>query len=340
MMIIYVVSIVFVSILLLLTAALQPKHSGISLFELERRISNGDAEAKRILSRDKMSDDMVIIRRVSISLLLIVLTVLSLAALGWVWGIILSLIIAIIYEPIAKLGLIKKLSKGLYRSIEKPLSRFVKQYPGLIRILAGVSSTSVISSLHINSREELQYLINESKDVLSPDEKKLVVSSLSFGTKLVKEVMTPRSMIDAISKSEFLGPLVLNDLHKGKKHDHLPVYDEDIDHVVGILNLKNMLSLDGEQSVTAEEAMDKKVYYIKEDQTLDHALAAFLKTQYPIFIVVNEFRETEGILSISDIVRALVGHKILDEFDSHDDLRTVALRNPRLNNRPVNRTDV
>jgi CBS domain containing-hemolysin-like protein len=130
-----------------------------------------------------------------------------------------------------------------------------------------------------------------------------------------------------------LGPLTLNDLHK-TGHSRLPVINGDIDHVVGILNLKGLLALDIKRSTTAEKAMDPKVYYIRADQVLQHALAAFLRTKHQLFIVVNEYRETVGLLTLEDAIEALIGRKIVDEFDAHDDLRAVALRNPRDNNRP------
>jgi CBS domain containing-hemolysin-like protein len=175
--------------------------------------------------------------------------------------------------------------------------------------------------------------------LLSSDERKLIVNSLSFGEQLVSSIMTPKSMIDTISKSEFLGPLMLDELHK-LGHSRLPVIDGDIDHVVGVLHLKSLLALDLKKSVTAEKAMEPRVFYIKHDQRLQHALAAFLRTHHHLFVVVNEYRETVGLLTLEDTVEALLGRKIIDEFDAHEDLRVVAMRNPRGNNHPAKREDV
>ncbi|HUC96386.1 MAG TPA: CBS domain-containing protein, partial [Candidatus Saccharimonadales bacterium] len=191
----------------------------------------------------------------------------------------------------------------------------------------------------IASRQELQYLVDASVGVLSSDEKNLIVHSLSFGDQLVSSVMTPRSMIDSIKSSEFLGPLTLDDLHK-TGHGKLPVIKNDVDHVIGILNLQSLLALDIKRSTTAEKAMDPKVFYIRQEQSLQHALAAFLRTKHNLFIVVNEFRETVGLLSLEDVIEALLGRKIVDEFDNHDNLREVALRNPHGNNYPKKREDV
>jgi CBS domain containing-hemolysin-like protein len=111
--------------------------------------------------------------------------------------------------------------------------------------------------------------------------------------------------------------------------------------VVGTLHIQDLLTIDAKRrSTSVEKAMEPRVFYIKEDQTLQHALAAFLRTHHHLFIVVNEFRETVGLLSLEDVIEALLGRKIIDEFDAHEDLRVVASRNPQSNNHPRNHTDV
>ena len=71
--------------------------------------------------------------------------------------------------------------------------------------------------------------------------------------------------------------------------------------------------------------MDDKVYFVNEQQKLDHALTAFIRTKNHLFIVVNEFQETVGIITIEDILEQIIGQEIVDEFDRYDDMREVAL---------------
>ena len=156
--------------------------------------------------------------------------------------------------------------------------------------------------------------------------------------------MTPKSVVETIRQGEILGPLVLDDLHK-TGHSRFPVIDGDIDHVVGILHLRDVLTLDTNRKHTAkvETAMDKRVHYIRQDHTLPQALAAFLSTHHHMFIVINEFRETVGILTLEDVLESLIGRRIIDEFDAHDDMRAVAERNARSEgaiNRSADSTDV
>jgi len=324
-------------ILLIAIAAIRPTPSRLSIFELNRRVSSGDEAAQRALDREQLRGDIVSLQRVLVALLLVIEVILCVITLGWLGGVLVALFIALEYGAIARLKLIKLWPQRLYSRFETKIFKFVRKVPVLFVLLRSVSSND--DNWQIGSREELQHLVDESNNVLTADEKKLIVCSLSFKEKLVNSIMTPRSMIDSIKNTEFLGPLTLDDLHK-TGHSRLPVIKGDIDHIIGILNLKNLLTLDIKHSATAEKVMEAKVYYIREDQTLPHALAAFLKTHHQLFVVVNEFRETVGLLSLEDVLEALIGQKIVDEFDAHDDLRAVALRNPRLNNHPEKREDV
>ena len=328
-----------VFVILLLVTALKPSRSGLSKFELERRSGHGNAEAIHALSRESLLIDVISLQRVLVALLLVVVVLLSVATFGWLIGVLVALVVALEYGSIARLSFLRKWSLKIYTRLEKYILTFIKKIPILFAILRSVPRDNDMSGGGVSSREELQYLIDQSAGILTEDERKLLVHGLSFSDQLVSSIMTPKSMIDSIKNTEFLGPLALDDLHK-TGHSRLPVIKADIDHVIGILHLNNLLSLDTKRSTTAEKAMEPRVFYIRQDQTLQHALAAFLRTKHHLFIVVNEFRETVGLLSLEDVIEALLGRKIVDEFDEHDNLRQVALRNPHENNHPAKHTDV
>lgn len=333
MFIFLIILIVITFVVLLIVTAIQPIRSKYSLFELARRADLGYKDAKLNLEREKLSSDILSLQRVVSSLLLVIVVSLVVGTFGWFNGVLLALFITLSYGTISNIGFIKGLSKKMYGRIEKPILNFIQKAPIIINLLRSVPRSDDGRDNRVDSREELQHLISNSDGVLSVDERKLIVHSLSFDTQLVSAVMTPRSMIASIKKTDFLGPLTLSDLHK-TGHSRLPVIDEDIDHIVGILHISSLLALDIKDSTTAEKTMEPKVFYIREDQNLRHALAAFLRTRHHLFVVVNEFRETVGLLSLEDVIEALIGQKIVDEFDKHDDLRAVALRNPGSNNKP------
>ena len=329
----------FIFVLLLIFAAIRPARSQYSAFELNRRVGLGDREAKRILARENLLVDIVSLQRIIVALLLVIVVLLSVVTFGWLIGVCIAVFVALEYGAIARFGFIRSLAHKLYSRIEKDVLNLVQKAPYLFKFLRNVSVGDDVDDRHISSRSELQHLVDESVGILTNDEKKLVVHGLSFGDQIVSTIMTPRSVIDSIKSSEFLGPLTLDDLHK-TGHSRLPVTKGDIDHIIGILNLKSLLTLDVKRSTTAEKAMEPKVFYVRQDQTLQHALAAFLRTHHHLFVVVNEFRETVGLLALEDVIETLLGRKIIDEFDAHDNLREVALHNPRHNNHPEKREDI
>jgi CBS domain containing-hemolysin-like protein len=196
----------------------------------------------------------------------------------------------------------------------------------------------VVDDMTVHSQEELLDLVRRSPGVLSRDEHQRLVASLAFDHKTVAEVMTPKSMIDAVPAAETLGPLVLDELYK-TGHSRFPVYKKDLDHIVGMLYLRSLVDLKNESQL-ASEAMQPKAYFIRDDRSLAHALHGFLSTKHHLFVVVNNYRETVGLLSLEDTMEALLGVKIADEFDAFDDLRAVAEHNPKANNEPKEKEDI
>ena len=325
--------------LLLIITAVMPVHSEFSMFELERRSSAGDRGAKITLDHEKVINDVLSLQRVISALMLIITVLLSVVTFGWLLGVALAMLVTLEYNAIARNKIISNLSQKIYIKFENSIFKFITKYPFIFQFIRVIPADGTFRVRRIGSRQELQHLVFSSGDALTIDERKMITNSLSFNDQIVSSVMTPQSVIKHIDKSEFIGPLVLNDLHQ-HGHSRLPVIDGDINHVVGILYLKDLLTLDVKKSSTAGKIMEPKVYYIRADQTLQHALAAFLKTHHHLFVVVNEYRETVGLLTLEDVIEALIGRKIMDEFDAHDDLRAVALRNTNLNNRPEKREDV
>lgn len=325
--------------LLVVVASMQPRPSVLSSFELERRAKRSSKEAKAAIRREKYLPDVISLQRIVTTLLLVIVVLLSVVTFGWLVGIIVAVVIALEYGVVASFGPLVRSSQKLYERIELSLINFVEKFNPVFVFLRSVPASNVDTYHRFDSREELQRMVDQSGDILSEDERKLIVHSLAFREQRVDSVMTPKNIVQTINKDEFLGPLVLSELHDGG-HSRLPVIEGDIDHVVGVLHLKDLLSLDIKRSTTAEKAMEPKVYYIRQDQTLEHALAAFLKTHHHLFVVINAQRETVGIVTLEDVIEALLGRRIMDEDDNHEDLRAIAAHKGETNNSPENHTDV
>lgn len=325
--------------LLLAVSSIIPKRVDMSVFELKRRAKAGDSKAKELFEREELLVDVLSLQRALQALLLVIFVTATVAAFGWLVGVVVSVVIALEYGKLARMDIIKRIAQRYYDQFEPHLLAFIKKHPGIFKLFRSVTLQST-ELQRLDSREEFEHIVSQSSAILSGDERKLISKSMQFDTRTVEEIMTPRGVIDSVPVGEVLGPLVLSDLHK-TGHSRFPVINGDIDHVVGMLYIQNLLTIDaGSKTPTVEKAMEPRVFYIKNTQTLRHALAAFLRTHHHMFIVVNEFQETIGLLTLEDVIEALLGRKIIDEFDAHDDLRVVAARNPRGNNQSKAREDV
>jgi CBS domain containing-hemolysin-like protein len=158
----------------------------------------------------------------------------------------------------------------------------------------------------------------------------LLLHSLTFGDRQVSDALTPKRVLKTVAASETIGPILLDELSKSG-HSRFPVYDQKHDHIVGILYLHDLVGRHATGRVA--DVMSHKLTYVHEDFTLHQTLQVFLKTKQHLFLVVNNFEELVGIITIEDVLEQMIGKQIVDEFDRYDDLRAVAAKAARREHR-------
>lgn len=298
---------------------------GETMFELERRAKTKNELATKALQQERLLPDILTFRHVLEVLLLVFVVTCLVASLGWFLGILLSVIALLEAGMLARQKTVAELSQKVYTRYETSVLNIVSSLKPGLKFVRDVSDTRP-ADFSLHSKEELLHLVNDATLVLTESERYLLEHALKFENRLVSEIMTPRSVIETVESKEVLGPIVLDRLHKSG-HSRFPVVKKDIDNVVGLLYVHDLFSLaKSSEKSTASKLMDPKVFYINENQPLPSALAGFLRVKHHLFIVVNEFEETTGVITIEDVLEALIGRKIVDEFDQYDDLRAVAKR--------------
>jgi CBS domain containing-hemolysin-like protein len=133
--------------------------------------------------------------------------------------------------------------------------------------------------------------------------------------------MIPNSVVKTISVDELLSPVVIGELHDSG-YSRFPVVSKK--DFVGMLYMKDAVNVKNNKSV--KDVMHPEVYYLNEEQNLQVALKAFLKTKHHLFMVVNGYEDVVGIITIEDVLEQIIGDKIIDEFDQYDDLKLMAQR--------------
>ncbi len=328
---------VFVWLLLAIVATINfTKPIRFSDIERRRLVSDGDVVAK--YEADYLADKPLLesLQQIVRALLVVGFVMASVLSFGYVVGVLVA-VAGLLLVPIAfRLPFICNLSDKLRDRSTPFMGRVVSSLRPFLRWLRDREVAT--GEITLNSQAELLELIKHSSGVLSKDELARLQASLAFDNRTVASVMTPRSMIDGVKAEDTLGPLVMDELYK-TGHSRFPVYKGDLDHVVGMIYLHDLLDLKS-GNAGVDKTMQKKVYYIHENKDLSHALHGFITTHHHLFVVVNDYRETVGLLSLEDVIEVLIGKKIVDEFDSFDDLRAVAEHNPKKNNLPENKQDV
>lgn len=206
------------------------------------------------------------------------------------------------------------------------------------------------SRVHLHTglyeKQDLLDLLNkqntQSGNRIDESDLKIAFGAISFGDKLVRSVMTPRRKMRLVSAGEAVGPMLMDELHK-TGHSRFPVVKEASaknanPDIIGTLYLKDIISMDAGGKV--KDYARKDVYFINEDSNLRQALAAFLKTHHHLLIVVNNFEEIVGVISMEDVFEQIIGRPINDEFDNYDSLRAVAANEAEVERKNHNETPV
>lgn len=321
--ILFILIVIYLSATIL--AAMKPRQGSVSEYERGRRQDPLGTELDLDMLRDDYYGSLLGLRFVLICILLFLFTVTLTSSMNWLVAVLVFAVGLALQLALVGTGSVRGWANGLLMALEPRILRLLAKYPLLARALARLPLPDQ-KPVQIHSREEMFHIATESRGVLTAKEVKRIQKVLEFSEIDVKSVMTPRSVVEVVQSEDLLGPLRLDELHK-TGYSRFPVVDGDIDSVIGVVYIRSLLELTDKRSRKAKDLMDSPVHYIKETQTLEHALGAFLRTRHHLFVVVNEYRETVGILTLEDVIEKLIGERILDQFDRHDDLRAVAARN-------------
>ncbi|MBN2094691.1 MAG: HlyC/CorC family transporter [Candidatus Aenigmarchaeota archaeon] len=168
----------------------------------------------------------------------------------------------------------------------------------------------------IYSKKELMKIIEEHENadekIIDADEEKILKGALSFSEKIARNIMTPRTAVKMLDFGQKLDKSTLLWI-KNSGYSRVPVYKKDKDNIVGILYTRDILGKDT-RKLTAGKVARKNVFFVEGDKPLDDLFNAFKKTKCHLFVVLNEFSEFAGIVTIEDVIEEIVGERIPDEF--------------------------
>lgn len=215
--------------------------------------------------------------------------------------------------------------------IAKPMYAIVRIFKPFIWILNGLGNFLLslmkvppAGSTHlVCSAEELDMLIDEShkEGVLNDTEKEILQNVFKFSDTLAKEIMVPRPDVLALDinlKHDALVKIVLE-----SQYTRYPVYEEDLDHIIGILHVKDIYPLIyADKTINLKELLREPIL-VPETMTIDNVMLEFKEKKSQIAVIMDEFGCLSGIVTLEDILEEIFGD-VQDEFDEEEaDIRQI-----------------
>lgn len=185
-------------------------------------------------------------------------------------------------------------------------------FKGLFRRLTGSGSAN-------RFEEEIHGLIEQGaeKGVITPDEGEMIQSIFEFKETIVREVMVPRTAVVAIPRNSTLAEALDMIIKSG--HSRLPVYEGDIDRIVGVLYAKDLLAHWGMSATeTLPDELIRGPIFVPEGKRIVELLAELRDKKNHLAIILDEYGGTEGLITLEDIIEEIIG-EIRDEYDNEED---------------------
>jgi putative hemolysin len=166
------------------------------------------------------------------------------------------------------------------------------------------------------TEEELMTLlhVSEEQGVIEEEEREMIHGIIQIGDKSVREVMVPRTDITAIPRDAMLDEIVR--IFREHRHTRLPVYEGDLDHIVGLIHIKDLLLylMDNGRGQFEIDRLMRPIRYTPESKKVDELLHQMQVEKVHMMIVLDEYGGTAGVVTLEDLLEEIVG-EIRDEYD-------------------------
>ena len=213
------------------------------------------------------------------------------------------------YEKIAfgTVGVIKTIA-----TFTAPFVKLLTFSTNLVSKLFGVSETEEETV----TEEEIRMMVDvgEEKGIIEKEEREMINNVFEFNDTVVSEIMVPRTEIYAVDMNLSISKVVEEITNDDDfRYSRIPVYDETIDEIKGVVYIKDILLSTKNKNVKIKNLV-KDAYYVPETKPVNELFEELRKNRLQIAIVVDEYGGTAGVVTMEDILEEIVG-EIYDEYD-------------------------
>ncbi len=184
---------------------------------------------------------------------------------------------------------------------------------------------------HTLTKKELleSMLLSEDEGVIDEKESDVIENILNLDNIKVGEVLTPRSVVFALDEKMSIKEIIetKSDIFNFSR---IPVYGDSIEDVTGIVLTKKIFKQALEDDSVLVGSIKKKIFSINENVPVSKALDLFITKKDHMFLVMDNYDQTEGIITLEDCVETILGVEIMDESDATEDMRELAKQKMKL----------
>ena len=173
------------------------------------------------------------------------------------------------------------------------------------------------------TEDELRTIVEVSHEegVIQTEEKKMITNVFDFGDNLAKDIMVPRIDMTLVNVDATYDELL--ELFREEKYTRFPVYEESTDHVIGIINVKDLLLMESKEHFSIRDFL-RQPLYTYEFKKAAELMVEMRKTLSNIVIVLDEYGSTAGLITLEDMLEEIVG-ELRDEYDEDEEEDLVEL---------------
>lgn len=165
--------------------------------------------------------------------------------------------------------------------------------------------------------------MSHHQGMLQDKENTILKNLLTLDTMRVADIMTQRSDVLGYQKDQIVKDILQNDTIRFSR---LPVYGEDLDDLVGVVHRYKLIEAQwNKQEDKKVEELCSEIYFVSQGLSVGRALDLFFKTKQHIFIVIDSYGATAGIISLEDAIESLLGEEIIDEYDLVDEDKRIEM---------------
>ncbi len=193
----------------------------------------------------------------------------------------------------------------------------IAPFLALERLVLGALGFDQSADAPATAEEDLRMLVEEENGVLQADEREMIQSIFEMNDRPVRELMVPRIDIQALPQTATVSDAV--DLALRSGYSRIPVFEGDLDNIVGVLVVKDLLrqlKAGNPQAPVAE--LLRPPYFVPETKKIDELLREMQDRRMHLAVVVDEYGGTAGLITLEDLVEEIVG-EIHDEFDTNEE---------------------